>query len=185
MSQTKKLTHHFLIPSQKMRDERFLDAVIYICRHTDEAAWGFIINQPLPNSVGSLLSELDLPVSQQAMNTPAINGGPVRPEAGFVLHTGLPDYKSSFAISENVCLTTSKDILEHLSADTLRHYLLCMGYCNWGKGQLDDEIAEGDWLVCPADLPTLFGIPFEDRLTACRQKLGIDTDMLSTIIGYA
>ncbi|OOR83819.1 YqgE/AlgH family protein [Moraxella canis] len=185
MTNPQKLIHHFLIPSPQMTDERFMDAVIYICRHTKEGAWGFIINQPLPNSVGGLLTELEVPVTASAMQVPAMNGGPVRPEAGFILHTGQPVYKSSFAISENVCLTTSKDILEQLSYDGLKHYLLCMGYCNWGKGQLDAEVAAGDWYVCPADLPTLFSTPFEDRLKACYDKLGIDLDKLTTMIGHA
>ncbi len=179
------LIHHFLIPSAQMTDERFEGAVIYICRHTPEGAWGFVINQPLVNSVGGLLSELDLPVTAAAMNTPALDGGPVRPEAGFILHTGQPDYKSSFAIAENVCLTTSKDILTQLSYDGLRHYLLCMGYCNWGKGQLDAEVAAGDWHVCAADLPTLFSTPFEARLAACYEKIGIDPDRLISSVGYA
>lgn len=179
------LIHHFLIPSAQMGDERFKGAVIYICRHTPEGAWGFVINRPLPVSVGGILSELDLGVTATLMNTPALDGGPVRPEAGFILHTGQPDYKSSFVISENICLTTSKDILGHLSNDGLRHYLLCMGYCNWGKGQLDAEVAAGDWHACAADLPTVFSTPFDERLSACHDKLGIDPDRLITTYGYA
>lgn len=180
------LVHHFLMPTDKMTDERFFDALLYICRHTKDGAWGFIINKPLESiSVGSLLSELDLPTSRANMNTQALDGGPVREEAGFVLHTGLPDYKSSFAISENICLTTSKDILEKLSHDKLEHYLLCMGYCQWGKGQLDQEIALGDWWVCPADLGIIFGLPFQDRLTASLAKLGIDINKFVNQTGSA
>ena len=43
-----KTDSSFLIPSPQMTDERFMDAVIYICRHTKDGAWGFIINQSLP-----------------------------------------------------------------------------------------------------------------------------------------
>lgn len=179
-------THHFLIPSQQMDDERFTDALIYICRHNADGAWGFIINQPLTNvSVGGLLNDLDIPSSQKTMSTQAMNGGPMRPEAGFVLHTGQPNYKSSFAISENICLTTSKDILEKLSIDGVSHYLLCMGYCSWGKKQLEREIANGDWFVCPADLQTLFVQPFSDRLPYSRNKLGVKPERLVDFIGNA
>lgn len=182
---TKQLTHHFLAPSIQMDDERFIDTLIYICKHNADGAWGFIINQPLDASVGGLLSELDLFTSQTTMNTPAMNGGPVRGEAGFVLHTGLPDYKSSFAISENICLTTSKDILEDISLDRVKHYLLCMGYCNWGKGQLDQEIANGDWLAYPADLSTIFAIDAKDRLACIYDKIGIHRHMMIDHIGSA
>ena len=85
----KNLTHYFLVPSPSMSDERFKDALIYICRHSSAGAWGFIINQTHPFlSVGGLLGELDLPSSYRTISTPVMHGGFMRPEAGFVLHTG-------------------------------------------------------------------------------------------------
>lgn len=169
-----------------MSDERFFDALIYICRHTPDGAWGFIVNQPLnAGSVGAVLQEMDLPSSQANMNVPAMHGGFVRPEAGFVLHTGLPEFNASFVIGENVCLTTSRDILGRISQDALGHYLLCMGFCQWHQGQLDKEIGQGDWLICPCDLMILFGADFDDRLTLARQKIGIDPDRYADQIGHA
>lgn len=169
-----------------MPDERFADTLVYITRHTPEGAWGFVVNEPLNAiSVGGLLGEMGMPSSQQAMNTPALHGGPVRPEAGFVLHTGLPDFASSFAIGESVCLTTSKDILERISEDSLAHFLVCMGFCNWGKGQLDKEVAQGDWIACPADLEILFRAPFEERISLVYDKLGINPDFFVATTGYA
>lgn len=184
-STQKSLAHHFLLASPDMPDDRFVDALIYVCRHTADGAWGFIVNQPLPISVGGLLHELDLPSSQIAMNTPAMDGGPVRPEAGFILHTGLPDFKSSFAVGENVCLTTSKDILERLSEDSVAHYLMCMGFCTWSKGQLEAELSMGDWLVCPADLQILFRAPFDERLSLAYDKIGIKPESFFTTTGRA
>lgn len=174
MTKPAKLAHHFLVPTWQMDDPRFLDTVIYICRHSDTGSWGFIINRPTEFSIGALLDKLELPTNEHTAQTPAMHGGPVRPEAGFVLHTGLPDYKASFVIAENICMTTSKDIIEHLGQGKLRHAMLCMGYCNWTKGQLEQEIADGDWLVCPADLQTLFGLSFDERLPHILGKLGVN-----------
>lgn len=179
------LVHHFLLPSPDMPDERFADALIYLCRHTREGAWGFIVNQPLPQAVGTLLQELDLPSPRQTMQTPAMQGGFVRPEAGFVLHTGLPDYASSFAVGENVSVTTSKDILNRICMNELPHYLLCMGFCSWRAGQLEMELADNDWLVCPADLSILFEVKFADRLTLAYQKLGLNVDKFAVDVGRA
>ena len=36
-----------LIASPCMQDERFKNAVIYICAHSDEGAMGFVINQKM------------------------------------------------------------------------------------------------------------------------------------------
>lgn len=183
---TLKLTHHFLLPSPSMPDERFADALIYLCRHNKQGAWGFIVNKPLSQSVGKLLHELDLPSPKQAMQTPAMQGGFIHPEAGFVLHTGLPDsYASSFVVGENVCLTTSKDILTRIYMNQIPHYLLCMGFCSWSKGQLEKEIADNDWFVCPADLHILFEAKFTDRLDLAYQKLGVDLGKFTTHIGRA
>ncbi len=168
-----------------MPDERFAGALIYVCRHSGEGAWGFMVNKPLPASLGGLLHEFDLPVNQKAMKTPIMHGGFIRPEAGFVLHTGLPEFASSFAISENVCVTTSKDVLSLISNDSLPHFLLCMGFCHWGGGQLEAEISEQDWLVCPADLEILFRTNFSDRLALAYDKLGINPDKFISNIGFA
>lgn len=186
MKSAQSLANHFLIPSPSMDDERFCQALIYICRHTHEGAWGFIINQPLRvGSVGVVLHELGFVSSQKAMNIPTLHGGFIRPEAGFVIHTGLPNFDASFAIGENVCLTTSRDILRCISQETLRHYLLCMGFCQWGKGQLESELRQGDWLVCPCDLQILFGADFQDRLTLAHQKLDLSSEGVLPIMGRA
>ena len=185
LKKVSNLTHYFLLPSPSMPDERFVDALIYVCRHSTDGAWGFVVNKPLSVSVGSLLHELDLPASQEAMNTPAMHGGFIRPEAGFVLHTGLPEFASSFAVSENVCITVSKDALNLISGDSLPHFLLCMGFCHWSAGQLEQEIDEQDWLVCPANLEILFRVKFEDRLALAYDKLGINPDKFTLTTGFA
>ncbi|MDO4699799.1 MAG: YqgE/AlgH family protein [Moraxella sp.] len=171
----RSLSHHLLIASEQMPDERFVGALIYLCRHTPDGAWGLMVNQPLSAvSVGSLLGELELPSSQKAMSTPAMCGGFVKPEAGFVLHTGLPNFSSSQLIGENVCLTTSKDILRRISADELPHFLLCMGFCHWTRGQLEEEIKQQDWLVCPATSHIVFCPDNEQKTALAYQKIGID-----------
>lgn len=185
LKKVSNLTHYFLLPSPSMPDERFVDALIYVCRHSTDGAWGFVVNKPLSVSVGGLLHELDLPASQEAMNTPAMHGGFIRPEAGFVLHTGLPEFASSFAVSENVCITVSKDALDLISGDSLPHFLLCMGFCHWSAGQLEQEIDEQDWLVCPANLEILFRVKFEDRLALAYDKLGINPDKFTLTTGFA
>lgn len=175
----KNLTHYFLVPSPSMDDERFRDALIYICRHSSAGAWGFIINQTHPFlSVGGLLGELDLPSSYRTISTPVMHGGFMRPEAGFVLHTGQPNFTSSFVIGDNVCLTTSKDVLKWIADDGLSYYLVCMGFCNWAKGQLEQEILAKDWFIYPADAMTIFGDDFDKRLAKIRRKLHLATDDL-------
>lgn len=181
------LIHHFLIPSSHMSDPRFFGAVIYLCRHNADGAWGFIVNQPSATmSVGGLLAEMHIDAGAAAMKTPAMHGGFLRPEAGFILHTGLPEFQSSFAISENICLTTSRDILSCLApVSQFSHYLLLMGFCSWQGGQLEKELEHGDWLSCPADVAILFHKPAQDKLAMVYNKLGLNDNHLSPLIGQA
>lgn len=178
------LVNHFLIASPDMDDDRFKDALVYLCRYSEHETWGFIINKPLPVSVGGLLGEMHIDAGAKAMQVPAFNGGPMRPEVGFILHTGLPSFHSSYPISDNVCLTTSKDVLNAIVKGTLSHYLMCMGFAVWQQGQLEQEIMRGDWLVCPADVGIIFG-DHATKLDKAYQKLGIDPDRFNPMLGSA
>lgn len=181
------LSHHFLLPTAQMQDERFFDALIYICRHSKEGAWGFIVNQPSSfMTVGGLLSEMKLDGGADAMKIPAMKGGVVRLEAGFILHTGLPNYDVSFAISENICLTTSRDILPDLAPiPKFSHFLVLMGFCSWRSGQLEQEIHNGDWLACPAAADILFHKDNNKKLELAYQRLGLNPDFFTPTIGSA
>ncbi|MDO4249950.1 MAG: YqgE/AlgH family protein [Moraxella sp.] len=179
--------HHFLLPTPQMSDPRFAGSLLYLCRHSHEGTWGFIINQPNTSiSVGGLLQDMRIDADKITMHTPAMNGGPIRPEAGFVLHTGLPNFRSSFAISENVCLTTSRDILPLLAHhERLSHYMLLMGFCTWQQGQLQEEIQAGDWLTCPAKIDIIFEPDHSQKLSKAYQLLGVNPDKLAPTIGIA
>lgn len=182
------LTHHFLIAAPEMSDPRFTQALIYICRHDPQGAIGLMINRPLEQArVGKLLEDLSIDVTDaQVMEDLALEGGPMYPEVGFVLHTGQPTWASSFAISENVCITTSQDVLKRIAAgEGVGHYHLCLGHASWDKKQLDRELESGDWLVCPADLTLLFDTPFEERWQLAADKIGVNFDILSSDIGRA
>lgn len=182
------LTHHFLIAAPQMPDPRFERSLIYVCRHDQHGVLGLRVNEPIMDArVGKLLEDLDIEVSDpQVMDDVALEGGPMYPEVGFVLHTGQPIWSSSFAISENVCITTSRDILQRIAAGQgVGHYQLCLGHAAWGKSQLERELSSGDWLVCPADLTLLFETPFEERWHLAASRIGVNLDFLSSDIGHA
>ncbi|WP_227430235.1 YqgE/AlgH family protein [Psychrobacter sp. I-STPA6b] len=182
------LTHQLLVATPQMPDERFNRALIYVCRHDPQGVLGLVINKPiLDANVGKLLEDLDIDVTDhQVRHDTALEGGPMYPEIGFVLHTGQPHWASSFAISENICITTSRDILQHIAqGQGVGHYYLCLGHASWSAGQLEAEIAQGDWLLCPADLSLLFETPFDERWHQAGEKIGVHLDFLSDDIGHA
>lgn len=184
-----RLTNHFLIPTAQMQDPRFANRLIYICRHDKKMAWGLIVNDPNPAlSVGRVLMGLDID-KPALMHTPTMNGGVAFQNVGVILHTGLPRFQESFALGENICLTTSRDILLHLDSDwdnnTAFQFLLLMGVCIWGENQLEQEIAQKSWLSCPATSETLFFADHSQKLSQAYKNLGLNPALFDPSIGQA
>ncbi len=184
----KNLTHHFLIATPQMPDERFSRSLVYVCRHDKQGVLGLVINQPLLDvTVGKLFDDLDIECkSETVTHELALAGGPVHPEIGFVLHTGQPTWAASFAISENVCITTSRDVLQSIATgSSVSRFQMFLGHASWRRKQLANEIEQGDWLVCPADLQMLFDVPYDERWHKAGEKLGVNLDYLSAETGHA
>jgi len=118
--------------------------------------------------------------------TPVHFGGPVQIDRGFVLHRPLGNWQSTLAISDDLGLTTSKDVLEAVGrGDGPRDVLVSLGYAGWSAGQLEHELSQNAWLTVEADADLLFSIPPERRLPAAMQLLGIDFSRLSEDVGHA
>ena len=59
------------------------------------------------------------------------------------------------------------------------------GYAGWGKGQVEREIENGDWLLMSADDNFIFTIPNSDKWQKATSKLGIDILDLGGSAGIA
>ena len=113
-------------------------------------------------------------------------GGPVETERGFVLHTHTEPWDSTLAVTDDISITTSRDVLEAMArgAGPARS-LIALGYAGWGAGQLEDELQHNAWLSGPADPGVLFELPPEQRWEAAARLLGVDLRLLSTEAGHA
>lgn len=181
----KFLTHRCLIAPPNLTNDFFEQTVIYIIRHDKKGAQGLIINRPSSIEIQDLLDDLAINADHITPHA-VLQGGPLRPEAGFVLHTGQPIWHSSIAIAENICITTSKDILDAIAQNQgVDAYQMVLGYTSWSENQLDEELAQGDWLICDADMQLIFNLPYEIRWQAAYQKIGLNPLWLSEEIGHA
>lgn len=187
------LDDQFLIAMPGMKDDRFARAVIYVCAHSDEGAMGLIVNQTQHMLFPDLLVQLGIMDEQEAIRLPAPardfvvrNGGPVDRSRGFVLHSGDYKVESSLAVSDEVCLTATVDILRAISAGRgPRQALMALGYAGWGAGQLESEIAENGWLTCPATPDLLFDADIDRKYDKALASIGIDLAHLSGAAGHA
>jgi len=185
------LANHFLIAMPSMLDPIFGGAVVYLCEHNASGALGVIINKPTDMTIDVLLDRIDLQlgiqINQDAnANKPVMFGGPVQVERGFVLHAPPGAFSSMMQVSEDVALTTSKEVLEAVAAGNgPRQILVALGCAGWGAGQLEQEIVRNGWLTVKADPAVIFDTPIETRFAAAIKLLGIDPMMLAGDAGHA
>ena len=87
---------------------------------------------------------------------------------------------------DGLCVTSSRDILDAIAQGKgPKNYLVLLGYAGWSAGQLEKEMAENAWLVCPADNSLLFELAFEDRWQAAASRIGVNLSLLSHQVGHA
>ena len=164
----------------------FNRSLTYLCHHDASGAMGIVINQHLDLALSDMLEHLDIESISDLSDCPVLAGGPVGTEQGFVLHRGGPEWEGSQSVGEDLCLTTSRDILCALAlGDGPEDYLVALGYAGWGPGQLEQEVSGNSWLTVPADQSILFQVATNDKLTAAGQQLGIDIDLLTAQAGHA
>ena len=141
----------------------------------------------------SLLENVDSTV--KAVNpddVPVYFGGPVQVNQGFVLHRPIGNWSSTVFVTEEVGLTTSNDILLSLmSGDgtdksiSPQDYLVSVGYAGWSPGQLEEELRMNSWLSVNAESSIIFDLPYEKRLKAAMDTVGVSSLNLVSDSGNA
>lgn len=186
-TQPSNFSNHFLIAMPGMTDPNFAHSLTYVCEHNDDGALGIVVNKPTEMTLSALFQQIEVPLTDALLaKRPVHFGGPVQVDRGFVLHRPLGNWQSTLACSDDVGLTTSKDVLEAVArGHGPREVLVSLGYAGWSAGQLEQEIAQNAWLTVEANPDLLFDVPPEERLPAAMQLLGIDFSRLSDDVGHA
>jgi len=181
------LTNHFLVATPGLLDPNFFQTVTYIFSHNETGAMGVVINRPLQLELGDVLKQMDLPTEiSHVYNMPVYDGGPVQTDRGFVIHKPDTTWQSSIRISDDIGVTTSKDILEAISSGRgPEKALIALGYAGWGPGQLEQEIRDNAWLTVPSGSDIIFDAPYEQRWESAGALLGIRIQDLSMQTGHA
>ncbi len=175
------LARQFLVATPKIGDGIFHNAVILVCEHNDEGAFGLIINKPSRHNLGELLVDLDFSVANTSTEKPVYQGGPLGLERGFILHSGGKKWEHTIDLGKEVFLTTSQTILEDISRDLgPRQTLVILGYASWEAGQLETEILADDWMCLPLSRQLLFNTRSGERHKRAEATLGIDMNLLTS-----
>ena len=168
-----------------MNDPIFSKSLIYICEHDKDGSMGLIINKPMiSENAADIIQQTGLADINPA---PEIYfGGPVNLEMGLILHDAGYNIEGTLSISKSVALTSNKKIVADLkNGDGPDEFRFSFGYAGWGKGQIEREIENGDWLLMPADDKFIFSIPNSDKWQKAASKFGIDILDLGGSAGLA
>ena len=184
------LTGKILIAMPGIGDPRFERSVIVMCMHTAEAAMGLVVNKVKDEiTLGDVLSHLGVEAPDLVANRSVLEGGPVKPDRGYVLHS--PDFDAGEAtqiVTSEVSLTSTRDVLEALSESRgapPEKFVLALGYAGWHAGQLESELHNNVWLVGEADNAIVFDDAHDMKWTRAIRAIGIDPSMLTGESGRA
>jgi len=176
------LTNQFLIAMPSMADPNFLQTVTYVCAHNDDGA-----NRPLEIELGEVFSQMKIDdIEGRACSQQVYQGGPVHRDRGFIIHCPPDDWGSTIQVTDELAVSTSRDILTAISnGEGPEDTLVALGYAGWGAGQLEQEMGQNAWLSGPATLEIIFHTPPERRWKSAAAEMGVDLSFLSNDTGHS
>ena len=178
-----------LVAMPGMGDPRFEHSVIMMCAHDAEHAMGLIVNKPQDAlTLGEVLEHLGIEVGQDIAPRAVMNGGPVRPDRGYVLHSEdfSADDDATQSVTPGIRMTATRDVLEALGGEAPpEHFVLALGCAGWGAGQLEDELRSNAWLIVDAEDAIIFDENHDDKWLRAIAKLGLTPSQLSGAAGWA
>ena len=147
----------FLLAAPRLRDPRFAQTVVLLLEYDETGALGLVINRPTEASLHDVLAT-PLPNSE---GHAVFAGGPVELRRLIALLRSPVAVDGAERLFGDVHASGSMDTLRRMlerdgHAADVHAYL---GYAGWAPGQLDAEIARGDWIVAPADAQSVFDTP--------------------------
>ena len=164
-----------LIADPFLKDPNFMRTVVFMCRHSDEGSFGFVLNKAVEQTLDQLITGLD------GTEVPVYYGGPVQTDTVHYIHQ-YPDlipgcYKISDEIYWGGDFETVKELLNNnqIEFDKIKFFV---GYSGWEKGQLAEELAEKSWLTATTTRKLVFTTAPEDVWKESLKHLGGEYEML-------
>lgn len=148
----------------------FRRSVVLIVEHTEQGAFGVILNRRADADVTELVPDLDPLVERGA---PLWVGGPVAPDSIVVLGEFEEAALSAGAVTGSIGVVDPDG-----DADVLRARVF-IGHAGWGPGQLDEELANDAWIVADLEPEDVFAVG--DLWAEAVARRGGDFRLLATM----
>jgi putative transcriptional regulator len=133
-----------LVSSPSLVDPNFRKTVVLIAHHDDDGALGLVLSRPSAVPASEAVPSLEgLP----GADAPVFVGGPVQPQAFMALAEFADVEDAAAPIFDHIGFVSADAEPDLLS---IRRVRLFAGYAGWGAGQLEEEVANEDWILEPA-----------------------------------
>ncbi len=146
-----------LAANPQMLDPNFMHSVVLICQHSEQGAYGLVINRPSEHRTKAILPE-ELALARA--DVPLYIGGPVGAEHLQTLHCVPDRVEGGVHIAGDLWLGGEIDQVGELALSSASQFarsaLLLIGYAGWESEQLEQELASGAWLPAPAQAEWIF-----------------------------
>jgi putative transcriptional regulator len=141
----------FLIAARGLQDPNFAETVVLLIDYDAQGAFGLIINRPTRHTLAEIWPEI---AGLEAHSV--FLGGPVFPNRLLFLLRSNDAPQEMRRVVSGVHLGSDEPTLKRIIAKGEEEFRTYAGYSGWGPGQLDNEIARGDWHLTPAEKRFIF-----------------------------
>jgi putative transcriptional regulator len=162
------LSGQLLLAAPSLRDPNFRRSVVLVGMHSEDGAMGVVLNRPSEATVGEAVPQLEAAVDG---HQPVYVGGPVQPSSVVLLAEFVDPAPAELIVLGRIGFPSPQTDIDELALLTERGRVFA-GYAGWGAGQLDAELADGDWIAHPAMPADVFTDVPEDLWSEVLERKG-------------
>lgn len=136
-----------------MDDPNFQKVIVFITQYNESGAMGFVVNKIFERPLNHLVEFSSSPAF------PLYNGGPVDKDHLYFIHRRSDLIPEGSLIIDDIYLGGNfKKAIDHINNKklTISDVKIFIGYCGWDANELEEEIAEGSWIITDASNEIVF-----------------------------
>lgn len=133
-----------LVSEPFLNDAFFTRSVVYLCDHSPNGSFGFVLNNFLEVDIHDLIP--DFPDVDARISV----GGPVDKSNLFFIHSLGDRIANSQRIAGDLYIGGTFDSVKELlleDKENAKYLRFFIGYSGWDEGQLESELNEKSWIV--------------------------------------
>ena len=98
----------------------------------------------------------------------------------YVLYSNDKRFKPLLEVNDEISVSQDVNLIKAiLDDDGPQEFLVSFGFTGWSKGQLENEILSGNWLITPSNKEIIFNTPNEQKINKVSKLAGFDLKTVS------